>query len=164
MIGNSAKYWIEKLQLLPHPEGGFYKETYRSEEELAETLLPNRYEGARNFQTGIYFLILSDNPSHFHRLSSDELWFFHTGSPIRIHLLMPDGRYQTILLDGKSNWQAILLKGTWFAAEVVENNSFGLISCTVAPGFDFRDFEMAKAEELVISYPEHEVIIRRLCL
>jgi predicted cupin superfamily sugar epimerase len=156
-------HWIKKLDLKPHPEGGFFKETYRSPENYTGSL-PSRYEGKRSFGTAIYFMITSGNPSHFHRLKSDELWFFHDGSPLLVHLLKEDGSYETLAIGREQDWQAIIPAGTWFAAEVDAENSYSLISCTVAPGFDFMDFEMAKENDLLLSYPGQSQLISRLCL
>jgi predicted cupin superfamily sugar epimerase len=158
-----ADYWIEKLGLQPHPEGGYFKETYRSAEQYSAGL-PSRYEGARSFGTAIYFMLTSGSPSHFHRLKSDELWFFHEGSPLCVYMLLKDGTYKSITLGTDQQWQAIIPEGCWFAAEVIHEDSFSLISCTVSPGFDFRDFEMAKAEDLEAKYPSQKELIRRLCL
>jgi predicted cupin superfamily sugar epimerase len=160
----TAAYWIEKLGLLPHPEGGYFKETYRSKENIDSNHLPDRYQGSRQFGTAIYFMITSGNPSHFHRLKSDELWFFHTGSPLLLHMLLPSGEYQKVQLDGQEEWQAIIPHGAWFAAEVAGQDSYSLISCTVSPGFDFADFEMAEEAQLQKHYPLHHALLERLCL
>lgn len=159
----TAAYWVKKLDLQPHPEGGFYKETYRSAEQY-KGALPARYDGPRAMGTAIYFMITSGNPSHFHRLKSDELWFFHDGSPLLVHLFALDGSYQRLEMGREQDWQAIIPAGSWFAAEVEPDDSYSLISCTVAPGFDFRDFEMAEKEQLLESYPGHSQLISRLCL
>lgn len=159
----TAAHWVKKLDLQPHPEGGYYKETYRSAEHYSGAL-PSRYEGSRAFGTAIYFMITSGNPSHFHRLKSDELWFFHDGSPLTVHLFAKDGSYQKLALGREQDWQAIIPAGSWFAAEVEADDSYSLISCTVSPGFDFRDFEMAEKDQLQGAYPDHSELISRLCL
>ena len=83
----SIDYWIDHLGLLPHPEGGYYKETYRSPEVLAASSLPNRFGGNRNYSTAIYFLLRSEDKSVFHRIKSDELWHFYQGSTLLIYVL-----------------------------------------------------------------------------
>jgi hypothetical protein len=148
---------IEALHLLPHPEGGFYKETYRSELTL---------EGKdRQLLTSIYFLLTSANVSKFHRIKSDELWYFHAGSPLIVHTLGEHGHQQHHLgLDLSQGQQPFLWipKDTIFGSTVLENDGFSLVSCAVAPGFDFRDFELFERSELLAAYPEHKEIVERL--
>jgi predicted cupin superfamily sugar epimerase len=145
---------IEKLDLKPHPEGGYYKETYRS----VETCL----DGSRNLQTAIYFLLTSDNVSHFHRIKSDEIWYFHAGSPLIVHTLTDKGHTQHLvgndLLAGQTP-QLLVPKDIIFGSSVLEKDSYSLVSCSVAPGFDFADFELFSKEELMQDYAEFEEII-----
>jgi len=159
----NAAYWIEKLNLLPHPEGGHYKETYRCE----ETMQADRFEGTRNVSTAIYFLLEDKNKSHFHRIKSDELWFFHEGSTLEILLLRETG-LEIILLgknpDKRESLQAIVPAGCWFGARLKEGNDYALVSCTVAPGFDFRDFELANKDGLKKIFPNHTDIIEEMTL
>lgn len=150
-------YWVEKLDMLPHPEGGFYKETYRSNETIPGT--------NRQLLTGIYFLLTSENISRFHRIKSDEIWFFHAGSPLVVHTLDADGHNQQhVGLDLEAGQQPQLLvsKNTIFGSSVLNENSYSLVSCAVAPGFDFEDFELFTKAELLPLFPEHEAIIERL--
>lgn len=162
-----AAYWIARLKLARHPEGGYYRETYRSGETVAAGVLPQRYtEGERAFSTAIYFLLSGDDFSAFHRLKSDEIWHFHTGSTLTIHVIDAEGSYHAQRLgagggDGET-WQTVVRAGSWFGAELEEQDSFALVGCTVAPGFDFRDFEMADRCALVRAYPGHRRIIERL--
>ncbi len=162
----TAEYWIEKLGLLPHPEGGYYKETYRADEDIDSASLPQRYKGGRSFGTAIYFLITSEAPSTFHRLLSDELWFFHAGDPLRVYgLRQGENLWKKDLgmsLENNQSLQAIISKNTWFAAEVLAPNSYTLISCTVHLGFDFRDFELAKRDELIAKFPQEPSLVERL--
>lgn len=148
---------IEKLELLPHPEGGYYKETYRSEETCLN--------GTRNVSTSIYFLLTSDNVSHFHRIKSDEIWYFHAGSPLVVHTLTAAGHTKHLvgndLLAGQTP-QLLVPKNTIFGSSVLHENSYSLVSCSVAPGFDFTDFELFSKEELMKNYAEFEVIITAL--
>jgi len=157
---------IKHFNLAPHPEGGYFRELYRSEEKLPASTLPERYRDPRTFATSIYFLLKSGEPSLFHKLQSNELFYFHCGSPLTAHCLHKDGEYQKHVL-GKTNlhdlcFQIIIPHGTWFAAEVEELNSFSLIGCMVAPGFEFDDFEMGKRADLIEKYPEQRTLIERL--
>ena len=159
---------VEKLQLLPHPEGGFYKETYRSTETIAKEALPERFSGDRHFSTAIYFLLPQGVFSAFHRIQSDELWHFYQGSSLHIHVILPNGRYELLQLGSHiergESFQQMVPAGSWFASEPVEDgNAFSFVGCTVAPGFDFADFELAIANELMQSYPSLSSIIQRLC-
>ena len=157
------KELTQKLGLIPHPEGGFYKETYRSEGEIKKP-----YPGAeiRSFSTGIYFLLVSGNFSAFHRIRQDEMWHFYDGSVIDLHIISPDGEYRLVKIGNDFAFgevpQYVVKAGDWFASEVASPNSYALAGCTVSPGFDFADFEMAKADELAQQFPEHSEIILRL--
>ncbi len=147
-----AKHIITTLEMLPHPEGGYYKETYRS----TETCL-NANNKQRNLGTAIYYLLENDDKSHFHRLSSDELWFFHQGQPLEI-VCIADGKIETLLLSNDfvngTRPQWLIPAHTWFAARVKNGKGFGLVSCTVSPGFDFADFEMAERNALIAEFPD----------
>ena len=159
----TADFWIQKLNLQPHPEGGYYKETYRCK-QLIKT---EGFEGSRNISTAIYFLLDGSNKSHFHRIKSDELWFFHEGAALEV-LLLNEGRLEIITLgknlDLGETLQAAVPAGCWFGARLKDEKSYTLVSCTVAPGFDFRDFELARKEELKKIYPAHLQIIDEMCL
>jgi uncharacterized protein len=142
---------IQTLQLQPHPEGGFYRETYRSGQLMTVN------GSNRNVSTAIYFLLENKNRSRFHRIKSDELWFFHQGQPLEIVSIV-DGHLQKIILgsdvmNGQS-LQAVIPANTWFAAKVKDGSGFSLVSCAVAPGFDFADFELANSEELIRQFPD----------
>ena len=162
----NLKYWIEKLQLEPHPEGGYFKETYRSEGTIAKSVLPEEFSGARNYSTGIFFLLDGDNFSAFHRLHQDEMWHFYDGGTLLIHAIDPQGRYQVIKL-GRSiekgeTLQAVIPGGYYFASEVADKSEYALVGCTVSPGFDFNDFEMPDRKSLASQFPGHTPIIHRL--
>lgn len=152
-----AKIIIDKLQLLPHPEGGFYKETYRAEMKIA-----NENGHLRNVSTAIFYLLEGSDRSHFHRIKSDELWFFHAGQTLEI-LVLNDHGIEKILLGNNFEAgelpQACIPANSWFASHVNEEKGFALVSCTVAPGFDFADFEMAEREALIRAFPEHQETI-----
>jgi len=150
---------VEQLQLKPHPEGGFYAETYRSDWEVSTDY------GSRSLMTCIYFLLTSDNSSKFHQIKSDEMWFFHEGSPLTVHVLSDKG-YEKLLVgpsDNEGHLPYQLVKsGVIFGSTVDQEDSYSLVSCVVAPGFDFRDFKLFKAEELLEKWPEYKNIIHQL--
>lgn len=162
----TKKYWINKLELLPHPEGGFYKETYRCTESINKENLPNRFGGDRNFSTSIYYLLSEENISALHKIKQDELWHFHYGSSLTIHMISPNGEYSQqklgLDIDREETPQVIVPAGYYFAAEVNDKSSYVLSGCTVAPGFDFSDFEMPKRNELLSRFPQHKEIIAKL--
>lgn len=147
---------VEKLALLPHPEGGYYKETYRSTETI---------DGEQSLMTSILFLLTSENASNFHRIQSDEHWYFHEGSPLTVHVIGENVHEKRMLgldfANGQRPYQ-LVYKQEIFGSEVQEPNSYTLVSCAVAPGFIFRDFELFTREELLDKYPQHEEIIGRL--
>jgi uncharacterized protein len=157
---------ISALGLVQHPEGGWYRETYRSSEHIPGNALPDRFEGLRSCCTAIFFLLEQGDYSALHRIKSDELWFFHGGTGLTIHLLTADGIHSAIRLGADiaagEVFQAMVPAGTWFGAEMSGTGEYSLVSCTVAPGFDFADFEMAKREVLLLQYPEHVAVIKRL--
>lgn len=161
-----ATFIIKLLSLSPHPEGGYFRETYRSPEEVPAPALDARYRETRSISTAIYFLLTGDTFSSFHRLHSDEIWHFYAGDPVRLHLIYPDGRHIEILVGSDLSVgeipQAVIPSGTWFAAKVENPAGYTLIGCTVAPGFDFADFELADRTALVKQFPHHEKIITSL--
>ncbi|MDD5065727.1 MAG: cupin domain-containing protein [bacterium] len=166
MKHKNAEFWIRKLGLRAHPEGGYYRETYRSDERIKTGSLPGRYGSGRAFSTAIYFLLKGSQVSKFHRLKSDEIWHYHSGSPLTVYLISPAGRLEKKRLgpslDPGEDFQVIIKKGSWFGAAVDKENSYTLMGCTVAPGFDFRDFELADRDQMLRKYPRHEKIIKEL--
>lgn len=159
MIQARIQELVEKLNMLPHPEGGFYAETYRAQSEIETE------NGKRQLITSIFFLLRSKDVSHFHRIKSDELWFWHEGSPLSVHLLSKNGHEILKLgpVDGFGTLpQHLVNSNTIFGSSVDEPNSYALVSCVVAPGFDFRDFELFATEDLLPIFPEAEEIIRKL--
>ncbi len=148
---------IEELQLQAHPEGGFYAETYRS-----SAFTFNQNGEKRNLSTAIYFLLHDTNKSNFHRIQSDELWFFHQGEPIEI-VTIQDGKSRSIILGNAIEKgelpQATIPANTWFGSKLKDGKGFALVSCTVAPGFDFLDFELAEYEKLANEFPNLKALI-----
>lgn len=183
----TAAYWIKRLRLRPHPEGGYYRETYRSREIIAKADLPRRYGGQRAFATAIYFLLRGNQFSAFHRLKSDEIWHFYDGFPLNIFIIKKNGALKKIRLGlnlaAGEQPQAVIEANSWFAARLVKQNrqpqagppvaekseienrkSYALIGCTVAPGFDFADFEIGNRAVLCRRFPERRCLelIRKL--
>lgn len=164
-FSSSAADLIRRLALTRHPEGGWFRETYRSAELLPTTALPARFDGPRSCCTAILFLLEQGDFSALHRIRSDELWHFHLGGALTIHMLLPDGSHQvrtlgTGLRAGES-LQVAVPAGAWFGAEV-SGAPYALVGCTVAPGFEFADFELADGPLLVRQFPAHGEIIRCL--
>ncbi|MCM5530277.1 cupin domain-containing protein [Parasegetibacter sp. NRK P23] len=164
---NNAEQLVARFNLLPHPEGGFYAETYKSGEYIRQEHLPERFSGARSFSTAIYFLLPRGNFSAFHRIKSDECWHFYAGETLLVHVIHSNGTLETIRLGNNMNagetFQYVVPAGCWFASEPAPQTNFSFVGCTVAPGFDFADFELAKATELTSFFPEHHALITRLC-
>lgn len=162
----NADFWINKLGLSNHPEGGYFREVYRSDELIKNEDLPNRFNSGRNFSTSIYFLLNQKQISSFHKLKSDEIWHFYTGSPITIHIISNNGNYKELKLglnfNSGENPQIIIPHNNWFAAELLDKSYFSLIGCTVAPGFDFSDFFLGKRKDLTEMFPQHQDLIKRL--
>ena len=153
----NAKYLIQKLNLQAHPEGGFYRETFRSEQKMTTN------EGnIRNVSTAIYYLLEHEDKSHFHRIKSDESWFFHQGECLEI-VSLQDGELQTTWLGNNIELgevpQATIPANTWFACKIRSASGYALVSCTVAPGFDFADFELASKNDLMEEYPNFKDVI-----
>ena len=162
----SIQTLIDKLHLKPHPEGGYYRETYRSKGIIEANELVAEYGGVRNFSTCIYFLLTSDTFSAFHRILQEEIWHFYLGAPILLHQITPEGKYSTVEigndLEAGQVPQLVVPGGIWFGAHVKDENAYSLIGCTVSPGFDFNDFELAERNTLLKTFPQHKEIILRL--
>ena len=162
----TAADYINLLDLQPHPEGGYFMETYRSSGSIAAEALAPVFNGRRQFSTAIYFLLESGDYSAFHRIKSDECWHFYAGGPLIVHMIHENGGYDFVLVGNNirngERFQFVVPAHTWFASEPAEGAAFSLVGCTVAPGFDFQDFEMAKADTLALQFPAHSKLIRRL--
>jgi hypothetical protein len=149
-----AQHWIDALALRRHPEGGYFRETYRA------TFAVTTPSGQRAASTAIYFLLSAGEISKLHRIRSDEVWHHYDGGTLMIQALEPGGQHVSMTLSGDGP-QAVVPAGWWFGATVVAGD-FVLAGCTVAPGFDFADFEMANCETLIARYPQHRALIERL--
>lgn len=160
IMQKDANYYIQHLGLESHPEGGYYKGTYASEQSM------DAFGTTRKLYTSIYFLLGEGDVSHFHRLKSDELWYFHGGSPLLVHVIDEEGNYfeHKLGLDLENGEipQVLVPKNSIFGSSVIENGAFSLVGCMVAPGFDFEDFELFTQKELLEKYSQHEQIIRKL--
>ena len=155
---------IRRFDLKPHPEGGFFSETYRSVDSV------RRDDGStqtRSASTAIYYLLCDGAHSAWHRIKSDEVWHFYAGEPLNVHVLDEAGRLITHTLGNALThpdavFQAVVPAGLWFAAECADPATFALVGCTVAPGFEFSEFELADVEALKTRHPQHAAFIERL--
>jgi len=148
----SAKEWIRRLNMTQHPEGGWYVESFRDPRIIDD----------RNASTAIYFLLEEGVPSHFHQIRSAEMWHFYCGAPLVVHELSAKGYTEHMVGANWSNgesFQATIPAFSWFGAETM--GAYSLVGCTVAPGFSFQDFTLAKREELTKRYGNHAQLIER---
>lgn len=163
---DDAQTWIDRLDLEAHPEGGYYRETYRTSEAIPEGALPDRFDGDRDVAALIYFLLPGDAFSALHRIQQDEAWHFYAGSPLTLHQITPDGTYETQTLgrapEEGQRLHTVVPAGVWFGATVEADQSYALVGCTTAPAFEFADFELADRGALVETHPQHRSIIERL--
>lgn len=158
---------IKQLGLKPHPtEGGYFLETYRSEDIIKKEVLRGRYKADKSAATAIYYLLTPDGHSRMHRLKTDEIFHFYLGDPATILLLYPDGSSELITMGQKisdgQQVQTVIPRDTWIGAYLNKGGEYALFGTTMAPGFDYDDFELGNAEELIEKYPEREELIRRL--
>ncbi len=174
-LAPTVRRLIERFDLAPHPEGGFYREVYRDELSVLHPGIPIAPGGPadreRSASTAIYFLLPEGEISAFHRvLWTDEVWHLYGGGPLELHLIHGDGRYERRLLSGDPDAEggaetgpmAVVQAGCWQAARPAPGAAWAFGGCTVAPGFDFADFELPAADELVRRFPEHEAVTRAL--
>ena len=163
----TCEEYINHLHLQPHPEGGFYRQTYFAAEAIPVIGLPDRFNAARPFSTAIYYLLQQGDFSAFHRIKSDECWHFYAGQTLLIHVIEKSGKYYCSRLGNNialnESFQFTVPAEAWFAAEPAVETSFALVGCTVAPGFNFDDFEMAKKETMLQQHPHYKEVINRLC-
>ncbi|MBI2256717.1 MAG: cupin domain-containing protein [Proteobacteria bacterium] len=157
---------IKALDLQPHPEGGYYRETYRAVETIPNAGLPARFHGPRAYSTSIYYLLRAGERSKLHRIKSDEVWHFYEGDALTIIAISSEGQLiETTLGRDFARGevpQHVVPAGYWFGALPAKGSAFTLAGCTVAPGFDFADFELADRAELKAAFPQHKTWIERL--
>ncbi|RZK76567.1 MAG: cupin domain-containing protein [Pedobacter sp.] len=158
---HDAAQWISKLNLQPHPEGGYYKEVFRS----AQYVNREGNDSLRHACTSIYYLLENEDYSGFHRIMSDEIWYFHQGVPLNIHVITEAGDYQVMELSAllTGSLSLVVPAGLWFAADIPSKRGYSLVSCAVAPGFEFTEFQMGDREELTRTYPTQRALFDRLC-
>ena len=153
---------ISHYKLIPHPEGGFYAETYRSSGLIPAESLPG-FTGSRAYSTAIVYLLRAGDKSHLHRIKQDEIWHFYLGGPMRLLVITADGDFLEVILGqnvAKGQFvQYCVPKGCWFGASPLPQSSFSFVGCTVAPGFEFEDFELASKHQLSQQFPEFAHII-----
>ena len=158
---------IQKYNLELHPEGGWYKQTYKSNEEIDADALPERFGGNRAFSTAIYFLLEKGNFSAFHRIKSDECWHFYAGDALFIYIIEQNGELKVISLgndyEKRQSFQYVVPANCWFASRPAPESEYCFVGCTVSPGFEFDDLELANATELSVVYPQHKSFIEELC-
>lgn len=152
---DAAKRLIKRHSLQPHPEGGFYRETFRSDIQV-ETAT-----GLRSSATAILYLLSGEDVSRFHRIDAEEIWHFHNGGALAIHSLLPDGTARVDVLNS-DNPQIVVTAGVWFGASLIEPDSYCFVGCTVSPGFEFSGFELAEREALLKNWPNAADVIVRL--
>lgn len=157
---------IRLYKLEPHPEGGYFRESYRSDTTIPADALGSAFGGARNCSTAIYFLLPEGSKSALHRIKSDEVWHFYLGGPLTLAQILPDGRTEcsTLGSDIKAGQklQHVVPAGCWFGAYPQPGSGFSFVGCTVAPGFDFSDLELAAPKRLQAQFPKAEKIIKKL--
>jgi hypothetical protein len=158
-VSPGAEHWIRELRLAPHPEGGWFRETFRSPEILPAAALPARFAGPRALATSILYLLAAGERSHFHRQRAAEVSCHHAGGVMRVHLLGPGGA-RTLEVGGGSP-QAVVPHGTWFAAEPEPGADHALVGCHVSPGFEYEDFELASRDALLHEHPAQRDLVLR---
>jgi len=163
----SADELIRHFNLMPHPkEGGYFRETYRSNETFSGAVLPQHYGGERAACTAIYYLLTPTTFSAMHRLQTDEIFHFYLGSPLRMLQLHPDGVGHSIVLGpdvlAGQQLQVVVPRGVWQGSFLEPGGDFALVGCTVAPGFDYADYEHGDRRTLLQQFPDHADLIRRL--
>lgn len=164
---NTADYFIEKLSLTKHVEGGSFKETYRSDLILKQNQLPTTFNGDKSISTSIYFLLEHGQFSAFHKIASDETWHFYYGQTLTVYEIEPNGNLITHKLgtdlEKGEHFQCFIKAGNWFGSRCEVPNGFSLVGCTVAPGFDFTEFELANKNSLTQAFPHLSALINQMC-
>lgn len=164
----SAQQIIQQFNLQSHPEGGYYKETYRGTISLPSQVLSPNFNGDRIISTAIYFLLEANHFSAFHKIKSDECWHFYMGGVLEIYVLHQNGALEIVRLGNDiQNGQVVqyvVPANCWFASKPADGVLYSFVGCTVAPGFDFLDFELAKTVQLVAEYPQYKQVVEKLCI
>jgi uncharacterized protein len=163
-LDKNAQYWIDHLKLSPHPEGGYFRATYKADLTITRSALPSTFGGNRAASTAIYFLLEGKDFSAFHRIAADEVWHFYAGNSLVVFVIDAEGNTSELRLGSSAGdgFQAVVKAGCWFASRLKEPVGFALVGCTVAPGFEFEDFELAKRSELTRVYPAQRKLIKEL--
>ncbi|GAA0076102.1 cupin domain-containing protein [Clostridium sp. CTA-5] len=161
----TSDYFIEKLDMISHPEGGFYKQSFISEENISARGLNVESEESKKVWTSIYFLLRDGEVSNFHRLKSDEMWYYHSGSSLTIYMITPEGKLITeelgLNIEKGEKPQVLVPKGYIFGS-AMNNEGYALVGCMVSPGFEFKDFELFERNYLLDKYPNHKEVILKL--
>jgi len=161
----TADYFVKNLEMIEHPEGGFYKEIFASAENISDRDLNVEFEGSRILWTSIYFLLRDGEVSNFHRLKSDEMWYYHSGSPLTIYMISPEGELTSEQLGlniEKGEKPQVLVPKNYIFGSAMNNAGYALVGCMVSPGFEFKDFELFKRNFLLEKYPEYKETIIKL--
>lgn len=161
-----ANYWIKQLKLQPHPEGGHYTETYKSQIYSSNSELNNCVTN-KHCSSLIYFLLKDNEYSAFHKLNSDEVWIYNSGGSVNIYIIDSSGKL-TIEKFGSNiengdNLQVFIPANSWFAAELINKTDYSLMSCLVSPGFEWNDFELGKSVMLELKFPKYKTLFEKLC-
>lgn len=163
---NIAQYYLEKLNLTRHVEGGAFKEIYRSSLILPENTLPKEFNGDRCVSTAIYFLLKHGQFSALHKIASDEMWHFYEGDELCIYEITQEGKLKQHRLgrdlEKGQSFTCVIKAGSWFGSRCEVENGFSLVGCTVAPGFDFKDFILAERTQLCEKFPQYKKLIEEL--
>jgi len=166
LILYDADYWIRALGLRRHPEGGFYREIYRSGGSVAREHLAGDFSGDRSFATSILFLLGGHDFSALHRIKQDEIWYFHHGSALNVHVIDSAGLYSRLTMGpdpaAGHHLQGVVKAGLFFGASLEDPGSYALVGCACAPGFDFEDLELPDRKELLSLFPQHARLITQL--
>ncbi len=157
---------VERYNLAPHPEGGYFCQTYKSSQMIAKKALPETFSGPRSFSTAILFLLPAGEKSHLHKILQDEVWHFYQGGPLRLVMISPEGQLTEITMGTgpDEHLQYVVPAGFWFGAEPKSGAEFSLVGCTVAPGFEFQDFTLGTQKDLLQKFPQHGELIAKFAL
>ncbi len=160
VIERSRAFWIKRLDMAPHPEGGYFKYAFGSD------IVRKTASGAeRKDYSGIYFMVTHDSPSHFHQMVSDEIWYYHAGSALTMHVIDEQGKYHTTRLGPNpehGDVLSVVMHGGWVFGASVDSGDYTLVSCAVVPGFDESDYRILTQSELLGKYPEYRSVIMKM--